>query len=759
MEQDSNFSVQSQNNIAIFNKHLFNTIKKFNIRNNVLEIVYENGYVNLSFDNEIINLNFYNYKDQIRNFFHCNFDANKIATTNILGNEIYNIIKHRNNLEIIIFNNGTIQVMHKSKLILSFFDIATINDEQITLKINNDLNYHFYGFGQKPGFILNKNHSKISMWSTNNFISHHEIQQELSLAINFHIVKIENKYYGIFINNASRIEYNMLAKTHYTITCDINSLDLYLFIGETIQDILKQYFYLTGTSHLPPKYSLVHQKFQNNFYSTKEVRDFCNNFHYKQLPLTAVYLDSLYMNNHHLFSYDNENFGDIKNLIIELRENKIELVPIISPAIAIENKHFLDGNKNDVFVKNSDGSVTTDLMWPGKCSFIDYFNPDILQWWEKKLSYYTRLGFRSIWCDMNQPTTLGLSKTLSLKSIHKTAIGKAIHQEVHNLYGYYQVKITYKALKKLLKNLRPFILTKSGFAGIQKYATIWVGDSYSYWWQLKQNIVMGINLSLSGIVHWGIDIGNFIENDSFELLIRWYQLSILFPFLRSQYTHNEKNQNLIFLEKPYTDIIQKVLCFRNRLLPHLYTLSYLSTKEGSMIVQPLFWFFSEDESTYHINDQYMVGSQIMVAPILEENKDKRMVYFPKGQWIDYNSQKIYSNGYHLVNLALDSLPIFIYRSSIIISCINNYDSVNNYQQLNINVYLDNDNFATPSWFYDDDGLTFNYKNKQFIYCQFAYIKGKVNIINKSGNYIPNYPIKVFIYKTKLIDSYDLKWLE
>jgi alpha-glucosidase len=230
--------------------------------------------------------------------------------------------------------------------------------------------------------------------------------------------------------------------------------------------------------------------------------------------------------------------------------------------------------------------------------------------------------------------------------------------EVHNLYGYTMCQATFEGLRKLHPDKRPFVLTRSGFAGIQKYAWTWTGDNCSYWEHLATSIPMLVNMGLSGIPFVGADIGGFSANADGELLARWTWLGALYPFMRNHSGKGSRRQEPWQFSKQYLSAIREAVKFRYRLLPYLYTLTKQTCETGLPIWRPLFWKTPADKDALSISDQFFFGD-LLVAPATQPSQNKRLVYFPQGEWTDFwNGDKQAGNTYGIADTPLASIPMW-----------------------------------------------------------------------------------------------------
>ena len=234
---------------------------------------------------------------------------------------------------------------------------------------------------------------------------------------------------------------------------------------------------------------------------------------------------------------------------------------------------------------------------------------------------------------MNEPAIFNETKTMDVEVIHTYENQLKTHRELHNLYGLFMSKATYEGMKKQLNGKRPFLLTRAGFSGIQKYAAVWTGDNRNFWEHLQMSLPMVMNLGLSGIPFSGPDVGGFAHDVNGELFVRWTQVGSLTPFFRNHSAIGTVRQEPWSFGKKVEEIVKKYILFRYKWLPHLYSLFTLAHETGIPIMRPLVLEYPADQQTYNISDQFMIGENVLVAPIMQPGVKARAVYFPEGRWV------------------------------------------------------------------------------------------------------------------------------
>ncbi|HET7628914.1 MAG TPA: glycoside hydrolase family 31 protein [Bacillales bacterium] len=570
---------------------------------------------------------------------------------------------------------------------------------------------HFYGFGEKTGF-LDKKGEKLSMWNTDVYAPHNPETKELYVSIPFFIVLSEGRTHGMFLDNTYKSTFDFQSsRDTYSFSAAGGQLDYYVLAGPSPKHVLEQYTVLTGRMPMPPKWSLGYHQSRYSYGSEQEVRILVDLFHDKQIPLDAVHLDIHYMDSYRNFTFDDERFPDPARLIGDLKARGIQVVPIVDTGIkaADYDDVYKEGCDKDLFCTYQDGQLFYGEVWPGNSVFPDFTKLMTRNWWGEKHQFYTNLGIEGIWNDMNEPAVFNETKTMDLEVVHENDGHPKTHRELHNVYGMLMEQSTYEGMKKLLGGKRPFILTRAGYAGIQRYGAIWTGDNRSFWEHLAMTLPMCINLGLSGVAFCGSDVGGFAHDCSGELLTRWTQVGAFLPYFRNHSALDFARQEPWAFGEPYESIIKKYIRLRYRWLPYIYGLFKEAHETGAPVIRPLFMEFPNDRETYQLSDQFLIGANVLIAPITAPGTTHRAVYLPKGTWYDYWSDERLDGGrYVLANASLDRIPIFVKAGTVLPLGEERLSTKDSFNQLTIHLYADKESFGGT--IYDDDGETFGYNS-------------------------------------------------
>ncbi|WP_416828413.1 TIM-barrel domain-containing protein [Ectobacillus polymachus] len=605
--------------------------------------------------------------------------------------------------------------------------IAYNSAKHIFFSIKKNPDSPIYGLGEKSGFI-NKNGSKISNWNTDVYSPHNKDTVELYQSIPLAIIHDQTKTTGIFFDNSYRTEFDMQTyRDQMSIMAEGGQVNTYIILGQDLKETVMLYTNLTGRTPLPPKWSLGYHQSRYSYTSQDEVMQVVHQFKNMEIPLDCVFLDIHYMDDYRVFTFDEDKFPQYKEMIAELARQNIDIVPIVDPGIKkdVDYSVYREGIEKGYFCKYLEGEVYLGEVWPGVSAFPDFFNSTVQEWWGELHRFYTELGIRGIWNDMNEPSVFNETKTMDLNVIHNRDGKKITHNEGHNLFGLYMSKATFEGLQKQLGNGRPFSLTRAGYAGVQRYSAVWTGDNRSYWEHLEMSLPMIMNLGMSGVALAGADVGGFSSDTTPELLIRWTQVGAFLPYFRNHSVQDSIYQEpWAFGEKTLVSV-KKYIELRYRFMPYLYTIFHEAEQTGLPVVRPLVMEYPSDPETFQCSDEFLLGSQVLIAPILRPGKSHRSVYLPEGSWYDFWTEQKYEGGqYHLISADLDILPIFI-KAGTILPLGTPVKNTKENQDIELQIYYSEEDMI--GYLYEDDGYSYNYRDKQFSFTTFKIKEGQLNI--------------------------------
>ncbi|MFW6252461.1 MAG: TIM-barrel domain-containing protein [bacterium] len=453
-----------------------------------------------------------------------------------------------------------------------------------------------------------------------------------------------------------------------------NRLSLFLCPGPDLSEVVRQYSGLTGTMELPPKWALGFHQSRYSYMNESEVWDLVSTFRTRRIPLDAVYLDIHYMEGYRVFTWNRESFPDPAAMTARLAEEGVRVVTIVDPGVKADNDYhvYRDGLARDVFARRSSGEVYHGAVWPGRAVFPDFTTDRAREFWADHHKALLGAGVSGIWNDMNEPADFEgneLDRTMFTPPLDVVLEGDGRpkgHMHYHNAYALKMAEATHAGFAKYRPDERPFLLTRAGYAGIQKYAAVWNGDIDSSWHHLAQSIPMFLNMGLSGIPFVGSDIGGFQSNASPQLYTRWLQYAVFTPYMRAHSAVDTRPHEPWSFGSTVEERARDAINLRYGLLPYLYSVFAHTADSGLPVMSPMVLHWPDDERFHALWDQFMFGPSIMVAPVLYPDQKRRLVCVPAGLWYDFHSgAQVEGPADIVVNTPIEQIPAFVRAAAVI----------------------------------------------------------------------------------------------
>ena len=591
-------------------------------------------------------------------------------------------------------------------------------------KINDCLAY--YGLGEKGGDLNKKG------CYTENFNTDDPETDDDSVTyyktIPFYVALKEEATYGIFFDNSFRSYFDMGKEMGDRIFFGAigGQIQYYFIPGENIKEVVKNYTALTGRMEMPPLWSLGYQQCRFSYFSQEEVRELVKTFEEKDIPLDVVYLDIDYMDGFRVMTFKTPNFDDAAGLISGLKEKGIRTITIIDPGVKVDEEYlvFKRGKEGNHFTKKLDGEMFIGAVWPGDSAFPDFSNKYCREWWKSELKkFISEHGIDGIWNDMNEPCVFNNDhKTMLESCLHNSDNGVIEHKEFHNRYGFEMSRCSKEAQEELHPNERGFSMTRATYAGGQRYSSVWTGDNMSLWSQMRMSISMNANLGISGFSFVGNDVSGFGLDSSEELFIRWMEMGPFIPIFRNHSNMYTRRQEPWAFGPRAEKIAKKSIELRYELLPYIYDLYYISHKEGLPIFRPMIMEYEKDMNLLNMREQFMLGENMIVAPVLYEGERSKTVYLPKGSWFNYfTMEKLQGGKWYKLPCELDEILVFVKEGSIIPTYNKKFRNV---KERPNNILLKVFGENAKGSHYNDDGHTMEYLDGKYTYMDIEVIDGK-----------------------------------
>ncbi|POI33828.1 hypothetical protein CIB84_002420 [Bambusicola thoracicus] len=537
----------------------------------------------------------------------------------------------------------------------SFLDIKAHGPSSVGMDFSLHGFDHLYGIPQHTESLLLKNTSDGDAYRLYNLdIFGHKIHDKIGIygSVPLLIAHKPDRTSGIFWLNSSEtlVDINTKAVAEHVPTesaADISKqravpltdvrwmsesgiIDVFLLMGPTAFDIFKQFAQLTGTQALPPLFSLGYHQCRWNYEDEQDVKAVDAGFDEHDIPYDVIWLDIEHTDGKRYFTWDKKKFQNPKKMQELLRKKKRKLVVIVDPHIKADPMYTLysQGKEKGYFVKDRNGKDFEGICWPGSSYYLDFTNPEVRKWYADQFAFKTYKGSTNIlfvWNDMNEPSVFkGAELTMQKDAVH---YNNWEHRELHNLYGFYQQMATAEGLiKRSSGKERPFVLTRSFFAGSQKYGKQGLAACLPYRF---------VFFSLA----CNTDVGGFIGDPEPELLVRWYQAGAYQPFFRGHSNMKSKRREPWLFGEKNTQIIREAIRERYVLLPYLYTLFYRAHTEAEPVMRPLWIEFPEKLETFGVEDEYMLGNALLVYPVTDKEAKAVNVLLPGSEEVWYDFRK------------------------------------------------------------------------------------------------------------------------
>ncbi|MGU8451110.1 glycoside hydrolase family 31 protein [Clostridium perfringens] len=709
--------------------------KNYEINHNNIDIYFSNMKITLTmFENDIV-------KVFIGDKYEESISTNGVVDD--LGKGEF-IVEEDSNF-VIVKGTKVLTFVDKNTTEISFRDLEgniinedfqpSFKDEEGNVyisKVNDCLAY--YGLGEKGGDLNKKG------CYTENFNTDDPETDDDSITyyktIPFYVALKEEATYGIFFDNSFRSYFDMGKEMGDRIFFGAigGQIQYYFIPGENIKEVVKNYTALTGRMEMPPLWSLGYQQCRFSYFSQEEVRELVKTFEEKDIPLDVVYLDIDYMDGFRVMTFKTPNFDDAAGLISDLKEKGIRTITIIDPGVKVDEEYdvFKRGKEGNHFTKKLDGEMFIGAVWPGDSAFPDFSNKDCREWWKSELKkFISEHGMDGIWNDMNEPCVFNNDhKTMLETCLHNSDNGVIEHKEFHNRYGFEMSRCSKEAQEELHPNERGFSMTRATYAGGQRYSSVWTGDNMSLWSQMRMSISMNANLGISGFSFVGNDVSGFGLDSSEELFIRWMEMGPFIPIFRNHSNMYTRRQEPWAFGPRAEKIAKKSIELRYELLPYIYDLYYISHKEGLPIFRPMIMEYEKDMNLLNMREQFMLGENMIVAPVLYEGERSKTVYLPKGIWFNYfTMEKLQGGKWYKLPCELDEILVFVKEGAIIPTYNKKFRNVKE-RPKNILLKVFGEN--AKGFHYNDDGHSMEYLEGKYTYVHIEVINGK-----EEFNYINN----------------------
>lgn len=641
-----------------------------------------------------------------------------------------------------------------------------------------------YGLGEHLGSI-NRRGRKYRSYCRDE-ANHTEDKSELYGAHNFFIHVKDQEQTGYFIDFPGEVVYDIGFKDDKIFTIEIYGKDFRIvkIRGDSIEEIVSRFLQTVGKAFIPPKWAFGYFQSRWGYKDMEEIQEVYEKFQQQEIPLDGIYLDLDYMEDFKNFTVSKERFPEFKKFVQKLKNDGVYLVPIIDAGVKIEPGYdiYEEGMAGNHFCQNAQGDPYVAAVWPGKVHFPDFLQSQTRKWFGEKYQFLTDLGIEGVWNDMNEPAifydeknleeavdlaadcrgkNLNVHKFFELKDTfanllndedyhqrfyHRIQGKKFPHKAVHNLYGDYMTRAANYGLEKHL-NKRFLLISRASSIGMHRYGGIWTGDNASWWTHLEENIRMMPSINMCGFYYIGADTGGFGGQCSGELLTRWLQFSAFTPLLRNHSALDTRTQEPYAFSDEVLENTRSLIKGRYRLIPYLYSTYMKAVEDYQLFFKPL--AFEYKEGFEEIEDQLLIGEEIMLAPIHKKNQFQRLVDLPEKMALITLSEKdteisLAPEGPQRLPYDLDHLRFFL-RKNKMIPLGKSAKNVSHLsaQELEVLAYIKDEG---EHIFYDDDGISLENQEKNLM---------KIRITSRGDYYdidVSNPPRELKVIEFTIIDD-------
>ncbi len=621
--------------------------------------------------------------------------------------------------------------VHKYPLRLSFNDSfgnlllseplsggVSFEQRSRTLRFAMDSDDHFYGTGER-GTDLDKRGQKFISYNTqiggySDPLPTMNLNVPFVATTNGYALYIDNTYRGTFDFGASE-------PSIFSYEAEGGEISFYFIAASTIPEQLEKYTWLTGRQPLPPRWIFGYTQSKNRYVNEQETRSIVRMMREKEFPCDAIVLDLAWFKHMGDISWDESAWPNHEKMIIDFLSTGIKTILITEPYIIQPSKNFEEADKFGFLAKDNTGRTRLLEKWwsCGGCnsSLLDLTNPEAQEWWWNKHPAAFGSNVAGIWTDLGEPEKHPETMNHYLGSTVK----------IHNIYNLLWAKIIFDGFNQLRPNERVVNLTRSGFAGIQRYGVLpWSGDVARSFGGLSVQLPMLLTMGMSGIGYHNSDIGGYSRTPTTpELYVRWMQYGVFSPIARA---HGAGEVVKGSATEPWQfgiaaeNINREYIRLRYKLLPYIYSMTYQNYRSGLPLARPLFWLDALDPKLQNESSSYMWGDAFLVSPVVAAGQTVKEIYFPKGNWVNFWTDEIVEGGKNIVVPApLDQMPLFIKAGSIIpMAPVMNFSDEHELDTLTLHIYPDVAVKKERSYtLYEDDGKTLEYQKGGFSLTTFS----------------------------------------
>lgn len=524
---------------------------------------------------------------------------------------------------------------------------------------------------------------------------------------------MSNKGYGMFVHSTypMTLDFGAQYDSATTIYNANPVMDIFIFVGNP-KEILKQYTDLTGKSPVPPLWSFGLWMSRITYKSEQETRDVASKLREKRIPCDVIHLDTGWFEEDWCCDYlfSKERFDDPKKMIADLKDMGYHISLWQLPYYTVINNLYDEIVENGYAVKGQDGGLATGD------AILDFSNPDAVNWYKEKLRHLFDMGIGAIKADFGEAAP-----------IHGRYYSGKSGLAEHNLYPLRYNKAVHEITEETTGE--PVIWARSAWAGSQRYPIHWGGDAENTDSAMAASLRAGLSLGICGFSFWSHDIGGFVQKSPEELYTRWMPFGMLTSHSRC---HGAPPKEPWLYSEEFTESFRQSTELKYALMPYIYSQAVLCSERGLPMTRALFIEYPQDKTSWLIEDQYLFGENLLVAPLFEENSTERSVYLPQGEWIDYQTHEKYEGG-KWYTIKAGKIPIILLvkaGSAIPEASITQHTGEIDWDNLTIRTFVDTNGVSTGYLAIPDTDTkgTFKVKESELIESEIVIESAIVSII-------------------------------
>jgi len=579
-----------------------------------------------------------------------------------------------------------------------------------------------YGLGEKNGSINRVGH-QFKMWNSDNPC--YQVDKDpLYKSIPFFM---SSEGYGIYFDNTFKTTYHFGTESadNYSFATPGGEMIYYFIYGPSYKQIIGRYMNLTGHPIMPPDWALGFSQSRGMLTNEKLTREIANGFRKRQIPCDIIFQDIGWTQYLQDFDWRKENYMDPVKMLDDLENQGFKVIVSQDPVVSQNNKkQWNEADSLGYFVKDIRTGKSYDMPWPwgGNCGVVDFTNPAVADWWSNYQQKVIDQGVRGFWTDMGEPAWSNEEATDRLNMKHYLGM----HAEIHNVFGLTWDKVVTEEFEKHNPNTRIFQMTRSAFAGMQRYTFGWSGDAGNGedvtkgWKKLAGQIPLALSAGMGGIPFWSCDISGYCGDISDyqaegELYTRWMQFGVFNPISRAHHEGNNAVEPWRFGPKVEA-ICKKAIERKYQLFPYIYSYARKAHDTGLPLMRALMLEYPDDPETANLNTEFLFGKELLVAPVTEEGAASKKVYLPEGKWIDFHHPETIYDGKQWIDypVSLETTPLFVRKGSIVpMMPVMQYIQQDPHYPLILRVYPASVNKRASFSVYEDDGESNDYKRNIF----------------------------------------------